>query len=279
MIKAVILDIDGVILGHEEGLTFPFPTDLVQKRLQNLSMTTAISLCTVKAYFAVEPIIKACGIEKNFHITDAGATLVQGATLETTTTTIDQQQAKKLINELRLSDIYIEWYAGNDYYALEHENSLIRDGRTKLLGREATITNDVSISNISKIIAFPLNELQTVELIAVSKKYSDFVSLHWGINPSLIPKTNAFLTHPTATKRSGVEKIAQLTGISLTETLAVGDSTNDWTFMELCGYKATLDNGTPELKELVLNQGDHGFVTEKNVEQNGIIEIFEHFNL
>ncbi len=279
MIKALILDIDGVMLGHKDELNFPLPSNEIQNRLQNLSKLYPISLCTVKAYFAVKPIVEACGIVDNFHVTDAGATIINEKKNIFNTTSIDLDQAKLIIEELRKSEIYVEWYDANEYYALNHENSLVRDGRTKLLGHEAILSNEVTSTSISKIIVFPMNEWQTTSLITIAKKYDEFMDLHWGYNPSLIPKQNAFLTHPTATKRTGVEHLEKFTGVPLSQTLAIGDSTNDWTFMELCGYKATLENGSPELKELVSNEQKRGFISTKSVDEDGLLEILNHFKL
>lgn len=279
MIKAVILDIDGVILGHRERTNFPFPSVSVQKYLQNLSKDMPVSLCTVKAYFAVKPLIVACGIQDYFHITDAGATLVNATTHTVTTNHIEGQYAKELIEELRKSELYVEWYSGNEYFALPNENSLISDARTILFGRPATILSQPTSPDISKIIAFPLNEWQETTLLDISKKYSKYASLHWGINPTLIPRTNAFFTNPAATKRTGAERISELNGIPLSDTLAIGDSTNDWTFMGLCGYVGTLGNGTPELKELVKGKKEKGFITEKTVNEDGLLEILKHFNV
>lgn len=279
MIHSLILDIDGIILGHQEGIDFPLPTPQVQQRLQNLAKSTPISLCTVKARFAVQPIIDACGLQQTYHITDAGATLIHGSNGVISTCDINLSPAASLIEELRRAGIYTEWYSGDEYFALEHGDSLIMDGRTKLLGRPATLLSEVTQNSVSKIIALPLNEWQETSIIDISKKYLDVAALHWGINPSLVPRMAAFFTNPGATKRSGVEHIARLNKVKLEETLAMGDSTNDWTFMELCGYVATLGNGSPELKELVTSKGERGKITNKNVSENGLLDILNQFNL
>ncbi|MCC7303954.1 HAD family phosphatase [bacterium] len=279
MIRAIILDIDGVILGHLEGRNFPLPSENVQLHLQSLSKQIPISLCTVKAYFAVEPIIQACGLENSYHITDAGATLIKSSTKEISTISIELDQAKKLIEELGKNEIYVEWYSGNEYYTLPHRNTLIRDSRTRLYNREAVISPTVTSDSISKIIAFPTNEIQEATVRNISQSFTKYTSMHWGINPARIPVEYPFFTDPTATKRSGAERIAELNGIPLSETLAVGDSTNDWTFMELCGYKATLGNGSSELKSLVTVEKSNSFLTRSNVDQDGILEILKHFNL
>lgn len=280
MIKALILDIDGVILGHKEGLNFPLPTPEVRGRLQNLSKQgVAISLCTVKAYFAVKPILQACGVEDNYHVTDAGATVIHGRTEQIETTNIKTTAARALIEELRQQNIYTEWYSGSEYFALPHADRIILNGRIKLLGKEAGIISEATQSDISKIIALPTDEWQTSKLKEIAQNYTKHAALHWGINPSLVPKTAAFFTHPLATKRTGVQKLSALQKISLGNTLAMGDSTNDWTFMELCGLVATLNNGSPELKELVKAKGKNGYVSALSVDENGVLSAFDYFEL
>ena len=39
--------------------------------------------------------------------------------------------------------------------------------------------------------------------------------------------------------------------VPLENILAVGDSTSDWRFVELCGYGAAMKNASQRLKELV----------------------------
>ena len=60
------------------------------------------------------------------------------------------------------------------------------------------------------------------------------------------------------------------------DVLSVGDSTSDWKFMELCGFVATLENGQDPLKKLVNDK--KGFIGG-HVDQNGLLEILDHFTL
>ena len=49
MIKAIITDIDGVIVGKKHGVNFPLPNDDVIQKLKNLHKTGfPIVLCTAK---------------------------------------------------------------------------------------------------------------------------------------------------------------------------------------------------------------------------------------
>ncbi len=279
MFKAAILDVDGVILGHKQNINFPLPSYPVQRLLQSLSeQGIPVSLCSAKAYFAIKDIISACGIE-GLHITDAGALLVDTKNSLTYPNYIPTDAAKKILAQLFEKNIYTEFYASESYYAFpdQEKNMQIREGRINNLGHTPTILNPMteSLPELTKIYTLPdsAEDVAFVKSLGISMQYK--AALHWGNNPSLIPAAAFFFTNKDATKETGAQKIAELTGISLSETLAIGDSTNDWSFMKLCGYKATLANGTPELKRTVLEAS--GYVSEKSVDDDGVVEIIEFF--
>jgi len=278
MIRAAILDIDGVILGHKDGVNFPIPSSGVILRLQNLAKTIPVSLCSVKPYFAVQPIIEACELTKWFHITDAGARLVNIEQQLVESTAIGPN-AYRFLKELAKTNVFTEWYSGDDYAILSNEHDFLIESRAKLLGKIPVVKSPKKLDPIEKIIVLPLDDIQTTTLLSITQKFAPEIELHWGVNPSRIPKMNAFITNPRATKRTGVTRLAELHQISLTDTLAMGDSLNDWTFMEPCGYVAALANAEPELKELVLARGDHGYVSNKSIDEDGFLAVCSHFPL
>jgi hydroxymethylpyrimidine pyrophosphatase-like HAD family hydrolase len=76
MIKGVILDVDGVIVGEKIGFNSPYPNDLVYKALSQIRKAGIfVSLCTAKPYFSIYPIIEKAELD-NFHICDGGAVLI-----------------------------------------------------------------------------------------------------------------------------------------------------------------------------------------------------------
>ena len=66
--------------------------------------------------------------------------------------------------------------------------------------------------------------------------------------------------------------------IPLEDILAVGDSTSDWQFIELCGYGAAMGNASDQLKKLVKTKQEAHFYIGGNVDKNGIIEILNYFD-
>jgi hydroxymethylpyrimidine pyrophosphatase-like HAD family hydrolase len=66
-------------------------------------------------------------------------------------------------------------------------------------------------------------------------------------------------------------------GIPLTEVLAIGDTLSDWNFMNLCKYVAVPANGQDALKELAKTKGEGNYFIGPSVDENGIINILDHF--
>ncbi|MEK7557255.1 MAG: HAD hydrolase family protein, partial [Patescibacteria group bacterium] len=67
--------------------------------------------------------------------------------------------------------------------------------------------------------------------------------------------------------------------ISFANTLGVGDSSSDWQFIELCQYGAAVGNASEELKKLVTSKGKEFSYIGPTVDENGIIDILNHFLL
>ncbi len=72
-IKAVILDVDGVIVGKKIGVNSPYPSKKIIEKLKAVSLSgIPIHLCTAKPYFAIEKIVKDAGLFAS-HIVEGGA--------------------------------------------------------------------------------------------------------------------------------------------------------------------------------------------------------------
>ena len=76
MIKAIILDVDGVIVGEKIGFNSPFPHPEVIKRLKSIRQKgIPISLCTAKPHYAIHKIIENAELN-NLHITNGGGVII-----------------------------------------------------------------------------------------------------------------------------------------------------------------------------------------------------------
>ena len=76
MIRGIILDIDGVIVGEKIGFNSPYPhPDVIQKLKSLREKWIVVSLCTAKPHFSIQKIIVDAGLN-NLHITNGGGVII-----------------------------------------------------------------------------------------------------------------------------------------------------------------------------------------------------------
>ncbi len=64
MVKLIITDVDGVIVGHKVGVNFPYPSQKVIEALKEVKLSIPVVLCTGK--YLVAPSVDKDGILKIF---------------------------------------------------------------------------------------------------------------------------------------------------------------------------------------------------------------------
>lgn len=112
----------------------------------------------------------------------------------------------------------------------------------------------------------------------IFKPFEGELILSWGVHPVALPHQFGIITAKGISKKQAVSEIADYRGINPEELLGVGDSTTDWQFIEQCGYAGAVGNATSELKELVATKNERSFIGG-TVNENGILDIFDYFNL
>ena len=98
------------------------------------------------------------------------------------------------------------------------------------------------------------------------------------MHPVVLPLQFGIVTAKGISKTEGAKLISRSLKVPFKNMLGVGDGPSDWQFIKLCQYAASMGNGKQELKVLVSSKDKNGFVGP-SVDQNGIIKIFENFNL
>jgi HAD superfamily hydrolase (TIGR01484 family) len=278
MIKAVVLDIDGVVVGGKEGINFPHPSKKVSVALRRIhSSGIPISFLTAKPTFAAAEHIKAVGID-NPHIADGGATIfnpLHNQIMQTVTIPVED-----IISLLRAlpKHIYLDIFSTNDYY---HQKSLTNEFTNryrKFVGRFPILVDDLKTIAITypitkiNIIALRDNEKEIITDIV--KNLPTSYSFNWSTNPHIAPTQVMVVTAKGVSKRSGVEMLAKYVHVSQEEILGVGDTMHDWDFLEVCGYKAVMGNASQELKKKI-NVNDPQHVIGGHVDDDGILDMIK----
>ena len=282
-IKGIILDVDGVIVGEKIGFNSPNPHDDVINKLKQLrNEGIPISLCTAKPHFSIGEIIKNAGLD-NYHIADGGSVIINPINNAIVKKHIlDKEIVKKTLEIYIRNNVYTEIYTVDNYFIQKSQECDITPKHRHILQENPVLLDDIveeSVKyDVTKIMPIALDEEDQVRVAKMFEEMNTGVTLSWGIHPVANPLKFGIITAPVISKKQGAIEISKNMNIPLENILAVGDSTSDWQFIELCGYGAAIANASDKLKELVkTKENNHYYVGNKTVDENGIIEILEFF--
>lgn len=282
MIKAVVLDIDGVIVGNKRGFNFPRPSKKVISALQIIhSNGVSVSLLTGKPTLTAKKDIKAVGID-NPHIADGGATIFNPIRAEIIhITKIKQEIIEKLFKELP-DNAYANPFSLDKYFLQDSLKKEFTNTYSEFLGQKPEYVNNildaVEKTEITKINIFAFNESEKNEITKAVDKLSADLDYMWTTNSHIKPAQVLVVTPKGASKRTGVIWLAKYLNVNLSDVLGVGDTLHDWDFIEICGYKAAMGNAMEDLKEKI-DKGDARQFIGGHIDEDGLLDVFRYFKL
>lgn len=283
MIKGLILDVDGVLVGGKKGYNWPNPHPLVIQALKSVrEKGIIVSLCTGKGTFSIQSIVEAAHLD-NVHIGDGGAIVVdflQNKVIDQHI--IEPDRVEKTVKLLQQHGIYVELYTKDGYYIQKDYVGNKTTKHIEILSKEPNIV--ISLTEISqkldivKIMPIADDEQDKRSIIDLITREVKELPLQWGVHPTALPYQFGIITANGISKRHAAEVISEYTNTPLSEMLGIGDGMTDWQFMEICRFAGVMENGPQELKDKVILKGECGF-TGKSVDENGVLDILKHFSV
>lgn len=278
MIKGIITDIDGVLVGEKIGYNSPDPHPDVMVALLSLSTKgMPVILCTGKPHYAIQNIIKHAHLSFP-HVTDGGAIVIDPISNTIVKQHIIPPAATSAVLKTYLeADMYIELYTSSGYVIQQNQQ---REPLTRLhthvLQTAPLLVPDLityaQTADVIKLMPIATDEHDAERLKSLFMPFSDRLTLSMGVHPIANPHQFGLITNAGVSKRQSAIDAASTTGIPLSDFLGIGDSTSDWSFMELCGYTATVGNGSQALKDKATYVGG-------SVDENGALDILRYFSL
>jgi Cof subfamily protein (haloacid dehalogenase superfamily) len=283
-IKAIILDIDGVIIGEKIGYNSPSPhQDVISALKQIKSKGVSITLCTAKPHFAIRDIIKDAKLD-NLHITDGGGVIIDPLNENILKANIIPSDiASKVLETYIENNVYTEFYTVNDYYIQKNQACNITTKHAHVLQQEPQISESIvetaNFNQLTKVMPIAKDEEDKKRLTELFRPFEKELVLSWGIHPVALPLQFGIITAKGISKKNAAEEIMKQNNISFTNVLGVGDSTSDWQFIQLCKFSGAMGNASNELKELVISKETACSYICPSVDENGILNLFQKFDL
>lgn len=281
-IKGIILDVDGVIIGEKIGFNSPNPhIDVMNKLKEIKNKGIPISLCTAKPHFSIGKIIKDAKLD-NYHIADGGSIIINPINNTIVKKYVMDKKIVKNILEMYIeNNVYTEFYTVDNYFIQKSQKCDITPKHIHILQDNPIMLEDLAIESlkyeVTKIMPIALDEKDQIRVTKLFEQMDTKLTLSWGIHPIANPLKFGIITAPGISKKQGAIEIAKNMDASLENILAVGDSTSDWQFIDLCGYGAAMGNASEKLKNLLKTKQNGHFYIGGNVDENGIIEILNYF--
>lgn len=235
-IKAIILDVDGVIIGEKIGYNSPYPNANVttaMKTIQNSGVP--ISLCTAKPHFAIDKIIRDSDLD-NVHITDGGGVIIDPIkNIVLKKNIIPTDSAVSVIKTLLEAGVYTEYYTVDDYFIQSSQFGEITGKHAHVIQSQPkqveSLITEAQKSEITKIMPIAVDENDKPRVQQIFEPFKDNLILSWGVHPVILPLQFGIITAPGISKKQGAIEIAKAINVPLENILGVGDSESDWQFM------------------------------------------------
>ena len=277
MIKAIVTDVDGVIVGKQVG-NFPLPNDRVIQALKQIhARGIPIVLCTAKFSFAVREIIKRAEL-RGPHITDGGALIINPLNNEIIKSYfLDQQLATQLVEACLEKNIYLECVGIDDYLLQKNQMNNFTEKRIAILQKEhiavTSLLEQLKTFRVLKILAFAKDKKEKLVTEEVLQPFLKNINFLWSTHPTIFPVEGAVITVKGVSKKDATLEVLKHLGISPEDTLGIGDTLGDWNFMQSCGYVGVTGGESNKLIAYAHSKGPGKYFLANDADHDGFLKI------
>ena len=264
MIKLFATDLDGTLLLSGK----PISKENIKAAKLAEEKGVTVTIATGRMYQAALPIARALEIDAPI-ITYNGALIksVSGKTLYENY--IAEDLAQEVIKISRSKNWHLQLYSDDKlYYAEENDFSKkyksVQNISGNAVGWDGLLDHT---AKITKLLSYSPSKTET-------KTRRDFFENEFKKYVTVTSSTDYFaeMTNLGVSKASGLKELAKILGVSIEETMAIGDADNDLPMLKAAGKSIAMGNAAPHVKEAA------DFVTA-NCEDNGFAKAIYDFVL
>ncbi len=261
MIKCIAIDMDGTLLTAAQKVTEENIAAIKLAQSQGVEVVIATGRSYQEAYF----VLAGTGI-------DCPMICVNGAEVRNIKKEIiaenplNKTAVKAAIEILQRNDVYFEVYTNNGSYTIDEEKAvsvivdIVLSANPEMDAKEVETAARIRVTKglVKKISDYEAiiqdEEHKVYKLLAFSfvedKLRSAEKELHTvaSLAVTTSAKSNLEVTAKDAQKGNALEKYVKESGISLQETMAIGDNHNDVSMFQIVGRAVAMGNASAEIK-------------------------------
>ncbi len=267
--KILIVDIDGTLVGNDGIISAENSEALAKVRDSGIR----VSLSTGRSSQACGDIIDQLSLD-GYHIFFDGA-LVANLELskEFYVQPLSQAVVKEAIEFAHSNDIDLDIYSTTHYFVERETWSAV--AHRQFFNIKPTVVDFTNLWERERIIKIGLVATSAQERDKTKLFCSNFdrrCHLSWARTPAYLGVDFINVVAPGVSKGKALEELASHLGISLSETMAIGDGANDISLLSTAGLAVAMGNALDEVKAIA----DH---ITGDVDHNGITAAINKFLL
>ncbi len=241
-IKLFVTDLDGTLLPSGQRVS----AENIAAAQAAVKAGVTVTIATGRMYKAALPVAKALGVDVPI-ITYNGALIKTVAGEVLYSNYLEPELVCRVIDYCREREWYLQIYSQDElYYAEEKQYAQAYEADQHVKGhavgwdglKEHTeaVCKLLSITDSSEETDARIAELRTV--------FGDVLS------PVRSKAQYAEIINPGVSKAAGIRKLAERLGISIADTMAIGDAENDLPMLKAAGHSVAMGNAVAAVKKV-----------------------------
>ena len=240
MIKLVVTDLDGTLLPTGTEIS---PENIEAAR-RAVEAGVTVTIATGRMYRAALPVAKNLGVDAPI-ITYNGALIrtVSGKTLYSSF--LPAGLIREVLDFVEEQGWYMQTYSKDQLLYAEHCEYSDRYEAAQLVQGEAVGWQGLKerTEEVTKLLCVTDGAEETEARIAVLlEKFGDKLA---------VVRSSAYyaeIVNKGVSKGEGLKKLAQILGVTIPETMALGDAENDLSILKEAGLSVAMGNAVPAVK-------------------------------
>jgi len=245
--KMLVVDIDGTLIGEKGVISKRDKEALKEVEARDIR----VSLCTGRANGACRKIIEELELD-GYHIFYDGALITDiSGEKKLYASEIDKKIVKKMVEFTRTGDTYLELYSSKHFFAERRNWS--DDIHSRFFGMVPRIMSYDGIWDREHIIKAELvvrSKEEEARAENFKKEFAEDLRFSIARSPSFPEIEFINIVNPDVSKGKALAVLAEYSGVSLDEVMAIGDGTNDIPLLEEAGLSVAMANARDELKKI-----------------------------